>query len=87
MLKSENKNGEGKRFIKDDPKKLQVTPTYVYLTFDDGPNDGTDVVLDALKAEGVNFTNTLRAAFLYVLVAFLYLMNVLVICKLYQKVT
>ena len=27
--------------------------TYIYMTFDDGPNEGTPYVLDALKATGV----------------------------------
>ena len=31
----------------------QEPPGFIYLTFDDGPNNGTDSVLDALQAEGV----------------------------------
>ena len=34
----------------------QEPPGFIYLTFDDGPNNGTDSVLDALQAEGVQAT-------------------------------
>lgn len=37
-------------------KLQQSNPTTVYLTFDDGPNEGTKAVLDALKAHGVKAT-------------------------------
>ncbi len=30
--------------------------TYIYMTFDDGPNEGTPYVLDALKEMGVSAT-------------------------------
>jgi peptidoglycan/xylan/chitin deacetylase (PgdA/CDA1 family) len=30
--------------------------TYIYMTFDDGPNEGTPYVLDALKEVGVSAT-------------------------------
>jgi peptidoglycan/xylan/chitin deacetylase (PgdA/CDA1 family) len=36
---------------------LQVkNGTYIYMTFDDGPNEGTPYVLDALKEMGVRAT-------------------------------
>ena len=34
-------------------KILEENPTLVYLTFDDGPDEGTPAVLDALKKFGV----------------------------------
>ena len=37
-------------------RKLQKEPVKVYLTFDDGPNEGTAGVLDALKKFGVRAT-------------------------------
>ena len=37
-------------------RKLQKEPIRVYLTFDDGPNEGTAGVLDALKKYGVRAT-------------------------------
>ncbi len=38
-------------------RRIQLKhPTVVYLTFDDGPNEGTPHVLDALKAAGVRAT-------------------------------
>ena len=55
VLRNENKHDKNDE-SKIEPKEQQVAPAYVYLTFDDGPNDGTDVVLDALKSEGVNAT-------------------------------
>jgi hypothetical protein len=34
----------------------QEPTAFIYLTFDDGPNFGTNFVLDALKQEGVRAT-------------------------------
>ena len=31
--------------------------TFIYMTFDDGPNEGTPYVLDALKQNGVRLEN------------------------------
>jgi len=42
--------------IGDSLKKKVPAGTYVYLTFDDGPNEGTPYVLDALKEAGVKAT-------------------------------
>lgn len=43
-----------------DPESVQAKTisqkTYMYLTFDDGPNEGTDNVLDALRDYGVKAT-------------------------------
>jgi len=40
-----------------DLAKMKVpTGTYIYMTFDDGPNEGTPYVLDALKEVGVRAT-------------------------------
>ena len=35
-----------------------TTPTFLYLTFDDGPNEGTPNVLRALKVIQLNTNNT-----------------------------
>ena len=40
-------------------------PTFVYLTFDDGPNEGTDAVLNALDAEKVRATFFINSDNLY----------------------
>jgi peptidoglycan/xylan/chitin deacetylase (PgdA/CDA1 family) len=40
-------------------------PTFVYLTFDDGPNEGTDAVLNALAAERVPATFFINSHNLY----------------------
>ncbi len=37
----------------------------LYLTFDDGPNNGTGVVLDALAAQGVRATFFLNSKYLH----------------------
>ena len=40
-----------------DPNSGSMTPGAIYLTFDDGPNDGTtNIILDILKEEGVKAT-------------------------------
>lgn len=41
------------------------SPTFVYLTFDDGPNEATDAVLNALAAEGIRATFFINSANLY----------------------
>ena len=40
-------------------------PTFVYLTFDDGPNEGTDSVLNALEAENIKATFFINSDNLY----------------------
>jgi len=46
----------------EDIRKRQVpTGSYIYMTFDDGPNEGTPYVLDALKEVGVRATFFINA--------------------------
>jgi len=42
-------------------KQQREDPTVVYLTFDDGPNEGSPAVLDALAAAGVRATFFINA--------------------------
>ena len=46
----------GKSLDKKDSNSIDLSGSFVYMTFDDGPNEGTPYVLDALKAAGVRAT-------------------------------
>ena len=53
-------------FTIEKARKIQMKePTIVYLTFDDGPGEGTSQVLDALKEHGVKATFFINGEHLY----------------------